>query len=566
MTVAAPSLPAILAAWRSRLARRLGQQVDVPGDPDHGGFRDRHGWCDGRDAAYVLGRLLALRCRDDDPALPHNRLDAAIAGCTAFLLRRQHPDGRLDLSGKYSPNEAGFPITAIAAGYGRLGDALDPEVRAGLERFLRRGAEAVLAGEAYTANHRWAAACAPLAAVHALWPDPRLRERIDDYLADGIDLDEHGHWHHEASPNYNMVANQGLLAMARFLDRPDLVDLVRRNLDFLLEQVQPDGTCDASYSRRQDRASPDAPPANFTVAYAMACRTRDGRYRALADLAWQRGDIGMSLLPVLYLVDDAEPPPPEPLPDRYHRHYASLHLARIRTPGSALTLVADPGGHFFTDVRDQWGGPKRSDDWLHLHHGALVIQSIHLAGAGMGNAMPSRLERLDERRYRLADRVEGSEHRLHFRREDRTILIPWGWENRFEVAIEGEEGWRLALASTTAESLYGTLRLWLRDGTEVSEGGHVQRIEAGAHHLLAGGEAVALRRGDDVLLLEGLPPAAHRVPLRLASPIPSQLERHCGSVAWGFRFPLGLELRLRPVSSAAATGRGAASAAVAREA
>jgi len=61
-----------------------------------------------------------------------------------------------------------------------------------LKEFLLRGAEAVLHGSAYTANHRWTAACAPLAAVHSLWPDSRYLAKIEDYLADGIDCDEDG--------------------------------------------------------------------------------------------------------------------------------------------------------------------------------------------------------------------------------------------------------------------------------------------------------------------------------------------------------------------------------------
>ena len=169
-----------------------------------GGFADGEfgGWCDGREAAYRLARLIAGACWGDLIDVDHKALAEAIRRAAKFIVRRQSPDGQMDLGGYYSPNEAGFPVPGLVAAYKHLSNA-DPElfqdIAADLKQFIQRAAEAVLAGSAYTANHRWTAASAPLAAAHSLWPDARYLAKIQDYLSDGIDCDADGFWYKEPS-------------------------------------------------------------------------------------------------------------------------------------------------------------------------------------------------------------------------------------------------------------------------------------------------------------------------------------------------------------------------------
>ncbi len=276
------------AAW---LGAVLPNQC-VDGSVNDGGFAwEWPGWYDGRHAAFVLSRLMGIRGWAGEVPCGVAQLDEAIHRATAFIRRRQAPDGALDLSGAYSPNEVGFPMPGLAAGYRRLSKLPGNQFAEDLEKlkeFLLRGAEAILNGSAYTANHRWAAACAPLAAVHSLWPDSRYLAKIEDYLADGIDCDEDGCWYEERSPNYNMVANNGLAIMADCLGRAELFDPVVRNLHLMLHCLQPNGEIDSSFSHRQDRAAP-----HYGVSYSIARRcaliTGDGRFTTFAIIAWERG-------------------------------------------------------------------------------------------------------------------------------------------------------------------------------------------------------------------------------------------------------------------------------------
>ncbi len=546
---AAAERRAVVAAWKQWLHQTLPRQVR-DGSADDGAFDEHgHGWHDGRHTAYTLARLMAARCWA--PALEADvpALDAAMRRAMQFLTRRQHPDGRLDLGGGYSPNEAGFPVPALVEGYKRLErlpDASLADFLAELKPYLLRSAEAILNGSAFTANHRWAAACAPLAAVNSLWPDVRYLAKIEGYLADGIDCDPDGCWFEERSPNYNSVANQGILVMADCLNRPELLEIVKRSLNWTLYFMQPDGYVDASFSHRQDRAAFRARPTSYGLARRVAQMTGDGRFTALAQMVWNPKNSATSeLMPLLFDLDrfQAPLPAPRPLPAHYERFFAHTQIARVREDATALTLAADAGGHFFDTVRDGWGGPKRSDDWFHLHHGAVVIQSLHLSGAGMSSVQPDKLQALGKGNYQLAGHLDGWTHTLQFRPGSPKVHMHWNWDFRCDVKWQGHEI-GLKMHSQTGESLAAALNFWVRPNIWIEEGDQKQQAVAGKAITLRGGLPLVLRDEKHQVRIEGLPLAQHRMSILPASPIPSSNPRNCARLSLGLRFPVEMELRL----------------------
>lgn len=202
-----------------------------------------------------------------------------------FVLRRQQPDGTLDLGGAASCNEAGFPIPALAEAHRRLKEVdrdWAADMRTMIADYVRKAADAVVAGDAHTANHRWAAAAGPLAAAYSLFPEERYLAKIDSYLADGIDCDADGCWFEERGVGYNNVANHGMLVLADCLNRPEFIDPVIRNLRFMLHNIQPNGEADTSYSFRQDRGSPGAAVCDYRLARRGALASGDGCISTLA--------------------------------------------------------------------------------------------------------------------------------------------------------------------------------------------------------------------------------------------------------------------------------------------
>ena len=336
----------VLRASYSEQARLLAEG-QVVGGPDDGALPELpppahfDGWHNGRNTAYMLSRLLEAWLYP--PATGHSDVDFANVAnrALAFLERRQLPDGRLDLGGYYSPNEIGFATTGLAFLWKPLEGVASEEFRERLKSFLQRGGEAVLAGHAYTANHRWTAASAPLAALHTLWPDERYIEKIEDYLADGIDVNSEGLWEFERSPNYNMVASLGLLAMANALNRPELLDPVVLNARLLLGFIQPNGECDSSFSHRQDRHAPGQRPFSYAVLRRVAQLTGDGRFTTLLDRQLDepsRIDFGFVPLLTEISAHSAALPEPQPLDEDYE---AFLPESQNR-PSSAGKKCPDP--------------------------------------------------------------------------------------------------------------------------------------------------------------------------------------------------------------------------------
>jgi len=520
------------------------------GSANDGGFEGIwKGWYEGRHTAFLLAQLIAAHCWNAEISCPKTVLEDSIHRALAFIRRRQDREGRLEFLGAYSENEVGFPMSGLAESYRRLMQLEHtslslPGVCADLKDFLLRGAEAVLKGSAATANHRWAAACAPLAAVHSLWPDPRYLAKIEDYLSDGIDCNKDGCWYEERSPNYNMVANMGLMIMSDYLDRPELLQTVVRNLRFVLHCIQPNGEADSSFSHRQDRGKSGCLPAVYGVARRGAQVSGDGQLTSLAHAVWRQSKRNLHLMPLPFELDRHPAPMPEKseMPTSYERHFALSSLVRVRDGECSLTLAADPGGHFYDTVRDQWGGPKRSEDWIHLQCGDLVIESIHLAGASMGSIQPSSLATTAPGRYQLKGFSPGWTHSLHFRPGNKPHPMVWDWSHSIQINL-GKRELELDLESASPSSLVASLRIWIRPGVFLQQGDSVTKIKAGKTISLAGENKIVLFSKTHKMEITGLPTATHRVPLEPKATIPSAVSEKCGCLSLGLLFPLKLKLK-----------------------
>lgn len=541
---------AIAASWQRWAETTLAEQICDQSSND-GAYEEHHtGFYDGRQTGFILPRIFAVREWSDLITIPREKLEASFRRGLAFLLRRQAPDGRLDLGGSYSPNEVGFTLPAMVEVYRRLSarknDALH-DCLPQIEQFIRRGAQAVLDGEPHTANHRWAACTGPLAAVQTLWPDRQFMAKIDEYLADGFDCDDDGCWYEERSANYNMVANHGLIVLADALKRPEYLKPVIRNLEFVLKFMQPNGEMDTSFSHRQDRAVPNCTPCWYDIARRVALETGDGRFTALAMHAWKlSAGAPQDLFPLLFDVDRNPGPLPAPKPifTDVHTFAKSVAAVRVRRNQTALTLSADRGHHFFDTVRDQWGGPKRSDDWFHLHHGDIVLQSIHLAVANMHNIQPTSISEEPADHVRLAGYVDSWIHTEHFRPGSPKVKMPWDLSYQIDAALKLPTiGLDLDVASPHA--LIASLRLHLRPGVTIREGdGDPITLSATQQIQLRGGAPLIISSATHTLTITGLPAAAHHATIAPASPIPSAIGRVCATLSLGLTMPVKLHLDL----------------------
>jgi hypothetical protein len=302
------------------------------------------------------------RFHDDRAILDRIRLAAG------FLERAQSPDGNIDLpvSNFNSPPDTGFVVhnvataAAIARRHGR------EEIARVLRPFLIKAGAGMAAGGIHTPNHRWVV-CAALAQINELFPDARYVRRIDEWLAEGIDIDNDGQFTERSTLVYNIVTDRAFIVMASKLRRPGLLEPVRRNLRSLQYLLHGDGEVVSEISRRQDQFTRgDVTGYWFPLTY-MAVTDKDGRLATLAARAASEGARLSALLEYPELSQSL--PSPLPLPDDFEQAFPDVGIARIRRGPLSATLVLGGSSRFFT-----------------LRSGSAVMEGLRFATSFFGKA------------------------------------------------------------------------------------------------------------------------------------------------------------------------------------
>lgn len=308
----------------------------------------------------------------------------------AFLHRRQHEDGTIDLviTNFHSPPDLGFVVHNVAAAAELARLAGSKEAEGALAPFLRKAKGALLSGGVHTPNHRWVV-CEALAMLHHLEPDERCLRRMDQWLAEGIDIDEDGQYSERSTGVYNPVTNKALLVTALRAGRQELLGPVRRNLESMLYLLHPDGEVVTEISTRQDqftRASMDR--YWFPLRY-LAILDGDGRWAALASQLEPRAG-GVSEF-LRYPELQRPLPAAADLPDNYHRQMKALRVARIRRGAWDATVLMNGNSRF-----------------LSMRHGSCAIEGVRFASAFFGKGQ-FRCQRWAPvpGGYRLAQSLEG---------------------------------------------------------------------------------------------------------------------------------------------------------------
>ncbi|MCD0446052.1 hypothetical protein LO763_20780 [Glycomyces sp. A-F 0318] len=204
----------------------------------------------------VMGAAKALVACAVNPASEHfgsEEAAAAAARLVAFLAGMQAENGLFDGENFASPPDTAFTVNDLCDTYALLerSKSLRPLAEA-LERIAGAAAEPLRLGGVHTPNHRWELSAA-LARLHRHWPDERLVARVDEWLAEGVDIGADG-WYSERSANYALhVSNPSLTAIGAILGRPELLDGAARSLEAIAAAALPDGTVETVHSRRQDQ-------------------------------------------------------------------------------------------------------------------------------------------------------------------------------------------------------------------------------------------------------------------------------------------------------------------------
>lgn len=337
------------AAVPTQLAR---QQHDRS-KPTFGGIPAENGLYHAGAAAGLLCSLTAAYVSPDSRYAGSPELLQALDDAATFLLAAQHEDGTIDLltTNFHSPPDTGFVLEWVCAAASVLQGAQLPATAPVLEKlltFVRRGADALAIGGIHTPNHRWVVSMA-LARANALVPDPRYVNRIDTWLAENVDIDPDGQFTERSTSIYSPLTDRCLVTIARLLDRPNLLDPVRRNLEMSLYYLHANGEIATEGSRRQDQYQRGSMVPYYYPYRYMALHDHDGRFAAVVhDLETApAANLSGQLIYFLESPELAAPlPAAQPLPSDFERHFAHSRLVRIRRGALSATILEDNPSFF----------------------------------------------------------------------------------------------------------------------------------------------------------------------------------------------------------------------------
>ncbi len=392
-----PIVDELVRAHDERVAAVLARQERRPGHPMYGGVPDAYGL---HSAYGPAGLITTLVCASHAPASAYYRstdLMEPLELAARALLANQHDDGTIDLPSTNfkSPPDTAFVLEGLTAAATILRRASwEPHrrIEEALRTFITKGGGALATGGVHTPNHRWVV-CAALARVHALYPDERYVARVDRWLAEGIDLDPDGQYTEKSTAVYSPIVDRALLNVATLLNKPELREAVRKNLEMTLYYVHPDGEVVTEASKRQDRYQRGS-MARYYYSY-RALALLDGN-RCFAAMARQiertaRPQLAGEVPAFLEEPELGRPMPPDgDLPVDYAKAFPYSNLVRIRRGDASATVLADNSTVFS------------------FRKGAAALEAVRLASAffGKGQFVGEKVE-IQGGRYRLRQVLEG---------------------------------------------------------------------------------------------------------------------------------------------------------------
>jgi hypothetical protein len=357
---------AVIRRHEEGIDRLLASQVLDKSSRGYGTLEDPRGVYAVGSAAGLINACMAAylhpRSRFHSNALLIERMKLA----AGYMERNQHPDGFIDYRDTNfdSPPDTAFTIHSLATAACLAKRAKRTDLLAITEPYMRKAGAGLVIGGIHTPNHRWVVSSA-LAQINEVFPDPAYLRRIDQWLAEGIDIDEDGQFTERSTSVYNAICDRSFLVMAVKLRRPDLLEPVRKNLDSMLYLLHSDYTVVTEISRRQDRDQRTATMASFWFPLQyLAVKDGNGQFASLANhLAPQSASLPAYME---YPEMAGRAPAPAPLPDRFERGMKSLGIVRVRRGPVSATLFSNNPAFFA------------------LHNGDVAIEGIRFASAFFG--------------------------------------------------------------------------------------------------------------------------------------------------------------------------------------
>jgi hypothetical protein len=302
------------------------------------------------------------------------KLEKPLERAILCLLNVQHSDGTIDLHSTnfHSTPDTAFIVNYLSPGYVVLKRLNRPGLKIFIEKteeFFKNAGQCFVMGGVHTANHRWVV-CSALARLNSFFPSNKYLERIDDWLAEGIDLDPDGQYTERSVSIYSPTCNDMFLTMGRLLKSEDLMNVVRKNLDMTLYYIQPGGEVLTDASGRQDSAYTGYVNYYYYTYLYFAINDKNPVYSAVCELI--ENEMPEKTVKFLtYLLElpifEQETPKPTKIPDNYFKQFKYSGVFRIRRGDTDVSII------------------ENNPTFLSFMKGGAVMQSMRLGAAFFGS-------------------------------------------------------------------------------------------------------------------------------------------------------------------------------------
>lgn len=320
------------------------------------------------------------------------------------MLKFQHSDGTIDLlsTNFHSTPDTAFVLENIVPAYKFLTKSKttgSENALSLLRDFLKNAGEALIVGGVHTPNHRWVVSAA-LTKLNELFPNKRYLDRIDQWLAEHIDIDPDGQYTEKSTNSYSPIVNRSLIIMAKGLNKPELIEPVLKNLEMTMYYVHPNGEVVTEASNRQDKGTIGNMSKYYYSYRFMALEKNNGQMAAMARQI-EKTSTKEQLAGFLdYFLEDPslwqELPADKPLPVNYARAFPYSGLVRIRRNNWDATILSN------------------NTSWLTFHKGDAVLQALRVASSFFGKGQFQATEiKQDGNNWVLEQKLDGPYFQPH---------------------------------------------------------------------------------------------------------------------------------------------------------
>lgn len=276
---------AIMEATESFVKKAMGVQVLDDLSPDYGGFPCPDILvCEPLAAANAFTTMTVMFFSRDSDYYHSLDLLQRIKLALGFIIRSQHEDGTIDsyITGDInSISSLAYAMCSLLKAYKFFArEVVDREILNSLELFLKRGIKAIKSQSCPIASQRWIEASV-LVEFEKIFLDHLAVSKAEDYLNNSVEINHDG-LYSDRSPTQSMTSNAMLLNIAKRLNKPYLIENVRRNLNFSLYNFYPNGEIVTEYSLKLQAELKT--PQGYGVWKEMSIIDHNGYYASAADM------------------------------------------------------------------------------------------------------------------------------------------------------------------------------------------------------------------------------------------------------------------------------------------